>query len=45
MIDDIYEYPDSEDEVIEGIKIAIQVYQEMDSILQNLYRYLEKRNI
>lgn len=38
-----HEYPNNEDDVIEGIKIAIDFYAEMEIILNNIELYLNKR--
>ena len=38
-----HEYPDNEDDVIEGIKIAIDSYAEIEIILNNIELYLNER--
>ena len=38
-----HEYPNNEDDVIEGIKIAIDFYAEIEIILNNIELYLNKR--
>ncbi|MEA3315596.1 MAG: hypothetical protein U9Q30_07075 [Campylobacterota bacterium] len=38
-----HEYPNNEDDVIEGIKIAIESYSEIEIILNNIELYLKRR--
>jgi len=38
-----HEYPNNEDEIIDGIKIAIDVYYEIEVILDNIYKYIDSR--
>lgn len=39
-----HEYPNNEEEVIEGIKIAIDIFSEIEIILHNIVLYQEKRS-
>ena len=38
-----YEYPNNEQDVIDGIKIAIEVFTKIELILENIIRYKNKR--
>ena len=38
-----HEYPNNEDEIIDGIKIAIDVYYEIETVLNNIYNYIDSR--
>jgi hypothetical protein len=38
-----YKYPNNEDEIIEGIKMAIKTYYQIDVIFNNISNYYEKR--
>ena len=38
-----HEYPNNEDEIIEGIILAIDVYKEIDTIFNNIIRYHDER--
>ena len=38
-----HEYPNNGDEIIDGIKIAIDVYYEIEVILDNIYKYIDSR--
>ena len=40
-----HEYPNNEDEVIEGIAIAIEVYSEIDEIFCNIKNYIKSKNL
>lgn len=37
-----HEYPNNEDEVIEGIHIAMDVFSDIEQILENIEHYVEK---
>jgi len=38
-----HEYPNNEQDVIDGIKIAIEVFTKIELILENIIRYKNKR--
>ncbi len=38
-----HEYPNDEDEIIDGIKIAIDVFYEIETILRSIEKYIEDR--
>jgi hypothetical protein len=38
-----HEYPNNEDDIIEGIILSIEVYNEIDIILNNIIEYTNKR--
>ncbi len=38
-----HEYPNNEDEIIDGIKIAIDVYYEIETVLNNIDNYIDSR--
>lgn len=40
-----HEYPNNEDEVIDGIKISIEVFGKIERILQNIIKYMEDKNL
>ena len=40
-----HEYPNNEDDVIEGIKIAIKSFTKIDIILNNIINYLTEKSI
>ena len=39
-----HEYPNNEDEIIDGIKIAIDVYYEIEVVLDNIYKYMDSKS-
>jgi len=40
-----HEYPDNEDEVIDGIKMAVQHFKEISLILKSIKYYIETNNL
>ncbi len=38
-----HEYPNNEDDVVEGIKLAIEVFDKIETILSNILHYQKKR--
>lgn len=40
-----HEYPSNEDEVIEGISIAIEVFSEIEEIFNNITKYAESKKL
>ena len=38
-----HEYPNNEDEIIEGIKIAMDSFEKIETILNNIIKYIEER--
>jgi len=40
-----HEYPDNEDDIIEGIKIAMQVFVAVESCFRHVISYMKERNL
>ena len=40
-----HEYPSNEDEVIEGIYIAVIIFDEMEDILVSITRYIDNHSL
>ena len=40
-----HEYPDNRDELIEGVQLALQVFQEMLAIQENMYVYMNSKGL
>lgn len=40
-----HEYPNNEDDIIEGIQIAIDTFDNLEMILYNIIKYLEERKV
>ncbi len=40
-----HEYPSNEDEIIEGISLALHAFKEMETILSKILHYRESRNL
>lgn len=40
-----HEYPSNEDEIIEGIKIAMEVFYEIDIIFKNISNYVDEKDL
>ena len=40
-----HEYPSNEDEIIEGIKLSIEVFGEIEKVLANIEGYKERRKL
>ncbi len=40
-----YEYPDNRDELIEGVQLALQVFQEILHIQESIYVYMDNKGL
>ncbi len=40
-----HEYPDNEEDVIEGIKLALLYFVEIEMVLQSIMKYVENKNL
>lgn len=40
-----HEYPDNRDELIEGVQLALQVFQKMLAIQENMYAYMNSKGL
>jgi len=38
-----YEYPDNEEEITDGIELAIEVFDKVESVLANIEKYIKER--
>lgn len=40
-----HEYPDNEEDVIEGIKLALLYFVEIETVLQNIMKYIQNKKL
>ncbi len=40
-----HEYPDNEEDVIEGIRLALLYFVEIEMVLQSIMKYVENKNL
>jgi len=40
-----HEYPDNEEDMIEGIKMALLYFEEIETVLQSITEYVENKKL